>query len=46
LVIWECAIAGPARIPVHEVVDLTATFLHGVAAKQSIAGNWPVGVAV
>ncbi len=44
LVIWECAIAGTARIPLDNLTDLTAAFLYGSAATQSVVGNWPSGI--
>jgi DNA mismatch endonuclease (patch repair protein) len=37
--IWECAIKGPGRLPVGEVIDSTAAFLEGSGMDFSIQGQ-------
>ena len=37
--IWECAVSGPQRLPVAEVIDTAAAFLDGSGMYFSIQGQ-------
>ena len=40
LTIWECALRGPARLPLSDVLDLCEVFLRGRAAELHVQGRW------
>lgn len=42
LVVWECALRGPARLKEDEVLDACAVFLGSKAQTKELAGSWPV----
>jgi len=42
LVVWECALRGPARLPEGEVISCCAKFLRSDRVlKGQLAGKWP-----
>jgi DNA mismatch endonuclease, patch repair protein len=42
LVVWECALRGPARLPEGEVMARSASFLRNERpADRDIEGEWP-----
>ena len=40
LTVWECALRGPARLPVAEALDLCDGFIRGGKAAQELQGRW------
>lgn len=40
LVVWECALRGPARLPEGEVLDACAAFLSSEVPSRELAGAW------
>lgn len=40
LVVWECALRGPARLPTCEVLDACANFLNSNMPSTELAGTW------
>ena len=40
LVVWECALRGPARLPEGEVLDACAVFLSSALPRRELAGAW------
>ncbi len=40
LVVWECALRGPARLPQSEVLDVCAVFLGSEVPSGELAGAW------
>jgi DNA mismatch endonuclease (patch repair protein) len=42
LIVWECALRGPARLlPPGDALTAAAAFLRGDAALETLAGRWP-----
>jgi DNA mismatch endonuclease (patch repair protein) len=42
LLVWECALRGPARLPSQVAVAQCVSFLrHGEQMRCEISGNWP-----
>ena len=41
LVVWECALRGPARLPGTEVLERCAVFLNGDLGAAELTGAWP-----
>lgn len=44
LVVWECALRGPARLAESEVLDACATFLISGGARRDLTGAWQTGL--
>jgi DNA mismatch endonuclease (patch repair protein) len=43
LIVWECALRGPARLPGGEVIDCCAKFLRSdCVLTGKLAGSWPI----
>jgi len=41
MVVWECCLKGPARMPLAEVIDLCSTFVRGEVPYAELRGSWP-----
>ncbi|MGV2184049.1 very short patch repair endonuclease [Rhizobium rhizogenes] len=41
MVVWECSLKGPARMPLAEVIDLCSTFVRGKVPYAELRGSWP-----
>lgn len=42
IIVWECALRGPARLPESEVLDACAAFLGSEVPGRELAGAWQV----
>jgi DNA mismatch endonuclease (patch repair protein) len=40
LIVWECALRGPARQPIDAVLIGCEKFLNSYSARSELAGNW------
>lgn len=41
LIVWECALRGPARLPPGAALNAAAAFLRADTAFSTLAGCWP-----
>lgn len=40
LIVWECALRGPARMELADVLDASGHFLEDTAQQLEITGTW------
>lgn len=41
LVVWECSLKGPGRLPVLEAIKVCGEFVRGETSDAELKGTWP-----